>query len=160
MENWQQIKEEYITGGVSYRELAARHGLSYGVLAETAGREGWVALKKQRSCSDGQEVTSARDGDTAEGECAAHTEAVDVVGIADKLLLRLSEMLDGMELDTQSVKQIASVLKDLRDIKEYPLETALQRAKVRKLERETSPEESGAHEIAVIFEAGSEAWNE
>ena len=82
-----------------------------------------------------------------------------VTEIADKLLGRMSELIDLMVLDTHGIKQLASALKDLRDIRTYGSEIALRKAKLRKLARETETE-NGAESIEVVFEAGEEAWNE
>ena len=82
-----------------------------------------------------------------------------VEAIADKLLERMSELVDIMVMDTHGVKQLASALKDLRDIKAYDSEIALRRAKLRKLEQEMEAE-TGATRIEVVFEAGKEQWNE
>ena len=80
--------------------------------------------------------------------------ASKVVEIADKLLGRMSELVDGMENpDTQSIKQLSSALKDLRDIRTYGSELALRKAKLRKLEREAETED-GSDEIEVVFDAG------
>ena len=156
MTDWKQIKNEYVAGGVSYRALAERYGIAYGTLAERAGREGWVELKKQNEALSRGTLPC----EDPAYEAQTQEKTADVMRIADKLLLRLSELLDVMVLDTQGLKQIASVLKDIRDVKESPLESALQRARIRKLEREAEAEDEGAREITVVFRAGSEAWNE
>ena len=151
MVDWEQMREEYMTGGTSYRRLAAKHGVSYGTLARTARKEGWTAL--QRENEERAHAQTVADG----AENMNGIQGIDE--IADKLLARLSALAEE-ELDTQGVKQIASVLKDIRDIKNTPLEFSLQRAKIRKLERETELEEDSPREIEVVFKAGTEAWNE
>ena len=45
MINWEPIREAYITGGLSYRQLAALYGISYSQLARHAGEENWPALR-------------------------------------------------------------------------------------------------------------------
>ena len=82
-----------------------------------------------------------------------------VVGVADKLLGCVSRLLDDGETDQQTVKLWVSVLKDLRDIKEFGSEIALRKAKCRKYERDCV-EESETNDIRVVFEAGEEEWNE
>lgn len=147
MTDWNQIKEEYAAGGVSYRMLAERHGISYGSLSRRARKENWARLKGEQMFFDG--VFSDKE-----------YAASKVVEIADKLLGRMSELVDGMENpDTQSIKQLSSALKDLRDIRTYGSELALRKAKLRKLEREAETED-GSDEIEVVFDAGEDCWNE
>lgn len=145
--NWKQMKEEYASGGTSYRQLAARYGVSYSAVAKRARAENWVGLKQEHTFQNG--APSAE-----ETRMPARIEA-----IADKLLERVSELVDIMVMDTHGVKQLASALKDLRDIKAYDSEIALRRAKLRKLEQEMEAE-TGATRIEVVFEAGKEQWNE
>ena len=38
---WERIQAEYVKGGISYRELAAKHGVSLDTLEKRARREGW-----------------------------------------------------------------------------------------------------------------------
>ena len=73
---------------------------------------------------------------------------------------RLSELADGTALDTQGIKQIVSALKDLRELKEYPTDAELRRARIRKLEREAEACDNGLREVEIVFRAGSEDWNE
>lgn len=55
---------------------------------------------------------------------------------------------------------MVSALKDLRELKEYPTDADLRRARIRKLERETEDFDDGLREVEIVFKAGSEAWNE
>jgi len=170
--DWKQIKEEYLAGGVGYRALAAKNGVGYGTLAEIAKKENWTALKKQRqntqgnaladgACRDGSEETAVPAASEGEGAIfSQQTHDTEITALVDKLLARLSFFADDEDLDTQGLKQLVSVLKDLREIREAPLETAIQLARLRKLERELTSDEEVAHEVTVVFRAGSEAWNE
>ena len=146
MADWDKMREEYTAGGTSYRKLAERYGIPYATLATRAGKEKWTELK-------GEHMFLSRPV-SAEACVSSAVES-----LADKLLARVSELIDVMVLDTHGVKQLASALKDLRDIKESQAEFALKIAKLRKLEQEIDAER-GADVIEVVFEAGKEAWNE
>ena len=148
MADWVKIKEEYISGGTSYRKLALRHGVSLVTLSRRAKKECWVALREEREHA-GQEPFFEE----------VERNSTDVAAIADKLLARLSELVDIMLLDTQGIRQVASALKEIRELKEYHIESALLRAKLRKMEREAQ-NDSNSDEITVVFDAGEEAWNE
>ena len=153
MVDWNEIKEEYVTGETSYRKLAAAHGVSHGMIGKIAAREGWTELKKRRGSDENGESAEALREEDLNG-------TADVGLIADKLLARLSALADGTALDTQGIKQIVSALKDLRELKEYPTDAELRRARIRKLEREAEACDNGLHEVEIVFRAGSEDWNE
>ncbi|MBQ2988892.1 MAG: hypothetical protein IJD59_07295 [Clostridia bacterium] len=85
--------------------------------------------------------------------------AESVAAIADRLLARVAALAEDAEVDTQGVKQLASVLQNLLEIKVYRSELALRRAKLRKLERELEAEADTAT-VEVVFHAGEEDWNE
>ena len=136
MVDWNEIKEEYVSGETSYRKLAAAHGVPHGTLGKIAAREGWAELKRRRG--------APQDTEGAENSEEENLNGIrDVSLIADKLLARLSELADVTSLDTQGMKQIVSALKDLRELKEYPSECELRRARIRKLEREAEDSEGG-----------------
>ena len=140
--NWKQMKDEYVAGGTTYKQIAEKYGVPMGTIAHRAKEEKWRDLKLAR----------AEDDLNASAELAA---------IADKLTVRISELVDIMVLDTHGIKQLSSALKDLRDVKEYRSDVALRKAKLRKLEREVEKAAEGvSDEISVIFDAGEEDWNE
>ncbi len=49
--NWNQIKHEYVTGDITYRELSEKYGVSIETIKKQARktdkREGWVTLKRK-----------------------------------------------------------------------------------------------------------------
>ena len=45
--DWNTLKAEYIAGGVSYRELAEKHGVSESTLKKKAAKERWAELRNQ-----------------------------------------------------------------------------------------------------------------
>jgi transposase-like protein len=45
--DWNTLKAEYIAGGISYRELAEKHGVSESTLKKKAAKERWAELRNQ-----------------------------------------------------------------------------------------------------------------
>ncbi len=45
--DWDALKTEYITGGMSYRVLAQKHSLSASQVEKVASRNGWPAARKR-----------------------------------------------------------------------------------------------------------------
>ncbi len=46
--NWNELREEYIRGGITQGELADRYGIPAGSLRRRAAAEGWRAMRKSR----------------------------------------------------------------------------------------------------------------
>lgn len=45
--NWEQIKTEYVTGDISYRKLAEKHGVPFNTLKDRAVPEKWYEARKK-----------------------------------------------------------------------------------------------------------------
>lgn len=129
--DYSKLKKEYLRGNISYRELAKKYGVPFGTLRKVAAKEQWTQLRTQaRAKADTKMIESISDKEAQ--------RAVDIVDVADKLLGKISELMDAVPLDTQSMKHLTSALKDLKDIKGYKSELDLkeQMARIKKLEQE------------------------
>ena len=153
--DWKKIKAEYIAGGTSYRKLAEKYNVPFGTLRRVAEREGWTQKRTQVAQKTDTKMIESISDDAAE-------KAVNIIDVADKLLGKISELMDTMVVDTQSFKQLTSALKDLKEIKGYKSEADMreQEARINKLRKEAEREDDTTSEIEIIFNAGEEAWNE
>ena len=153
--DWKRIKAEYIAGGTSYRKLCEKYGVSRTTLQRKAKDEKWLALRSQAEAKTETKIIEAVSDDAAE-------KAVDIIDVADKLLGKISELMDELPLDTQSMKHLTSALKDLKDIKGYKSAKDLeeQEARIAKLRKDAEREDDTTNEIEIVFNAGKEAWNE
>ena len=153
--DWKRIKAEYIAGGTSYRKLAEKYGVSFTTLQRKAKEERWLELRRQKEDKTATKIVESLSDKDAE-------KAVDIIDVADKLLGKLSELMETMVVDTQSFKQLTSALKDLKEIKGYKSAKDLeeQDARIKKLRREAEREDDTTNEIEIVFKAGEEAWNE
>lgn len=155
MVEWKKIKAEYIAGGTSYRKLAEKYDVSRSKLQAKATSENWVKLKSQAEAKTESKIVEAVSDQGAK-------KAVDIIDVADKLLGKITELMDTMVIDTQSFKQLTSALKDLKEIKGYKSEADMreQEARINKLRKEAEREDDTTSEIEIVFKAGEEAWNE
>ena len=153
--DWKRIKAEYIAGGTSYRKLAEKYGVSFNTLKRRAKEEQWYELRGQKDLKTTTKIVESLSDKDAE-------KAVDIIDVADKLLGKVSELMETMVVDTQSLKQLTSALKDLKEIKGYKSEADMreQEARIEKLRKEAEREDDTTAEIEVVFKAGAEAWNE
>lgn len=112
--DWNKLKAEYIAGGTSYRKLAEKYkdeGVTFDNLKNVAVKEGWAKLKEQAKDKATTKMVETIASDIA-------NNSIKINDVADKLLDKISYMLDvdGV-LDTQSIKHLASSLKDIKEIK-------------------------------------------
>lgn len=148
MVEWNKIKTEYIAGGTSYRKLAAKYGLSRSKLQAKATKEKWAELKSQAKAKTESKIVEAVSDQAAD-------QAVSIIDVADKLLSKIYEMLGADVYNTQSIKNLTSALKDLKEIKGYKSEAdhLEQMARIAKLQREAEKEDNTETEIKVTFGA-------
>ena len=153
--DWKRIKAEYIAGGTSYRKLAEKYNVPFGTLRRIAKQEEWTQKRTQVEHKANTKMIETISEKEAE-------KAVNIVDVADKLLVKVSELMETMVVDTQSLKQLTSALKDLKEIKGYKSEADMreQEARIEKLRREAERGDDTTNEIEVVFKAGEEAWNE
>lgn len=184
MADWQKIKTEYITTQTSYRKLAEKHGIHYKVISERGKDEGWVELRSQHrdktltkalgKISDKQADKLARIDDLADKLLVKLEQAITELDrhiIVHKHKVETGtgeetteyrEAVEGGVVDRQGLKQIASALKDIKEVKmlRSELDRQEQEARIANLRRQTQKDEDAAQTIEVVFAAGPEEWNE
>ena len=147
--DWKRIKAEYIAGGTSYRKLAEKYGVSFNTLKTRAKEEQWFNLRQQKEHRTTTKIVESLSDKDAE-------KAVDIIDVANKLLGKISELMDAVPLDTQSMKHLTSALKDLKEIKGFKSDADMreQEARIRNLERQAEADDA-SKDIEVHI--GSEA---
>ena len=146
MVEWQKIKAEYISGNTSYRKLAEKYGISFNTLKDRAVAEQWYKLRQQNHNKTTTEIIDAVNDKNVQ-------QAVDIVGVADKLLGKISELMDAIPLDTQAMKHLTSALKDLKEIKGIKSDADMreQEARIAKLRKEAEDDATEDREVNVTF---------
>lgn len=141
MADWNKIKTEYITTDTSYRKLAQKYGIHYKVISERGKAEGWVTLRSQH-----QDKTLTR---SLERICEAKVDrAARLNSVAELLLDKVEKLLetdDKIFLDTQGMKHISGVLKDIKEVQMIKSDADMreQEARIANLRRQTESENSG-----------------
>ena len=148
MPDWKKIKKEYLSGGISYRDLATKHGVPFSTLSRVAKKEKWTDLRVQ--------IENKVDTRIVESVTKQETQKVDLIdSIADKMLQRISDMMGEVEITSSpsNMRQLSMTLKDIREIKGYKtdLDRQEQMARIEKLRREAQQEEKQDREIKVVF---------
>ena len=152
--DWKRIKAEYLAGGTSYRKLAKKYGITLAVLRNVAEREEWVKLKAQA-----QHKTNTKIVDAVSDKAAQ--KAIDIIDVADKLLGKISELMDEVPLDTQSMKHLTSALKDLKEIKGFKSDADMreQEARIRNLERQAEADSLVDRDVNVTFDSDIDKYS-
>ena len=157
--NWAKIQTEYVTGRISQRDLAKKHGVSYSVLAARCRDEGWVALRQEHrsktvakaleKISDDQAEMLARDLTAGATELLAmvrkgirsldrpvraHKEVIEQDGITTATEWITLDQSDDY-VDLKGAKAAGAALRDVRDVLgiKTELERQEQEARIAKL---------------------------
>lgn len=95
--DWDAMRTEYIQGGVSYRELAAKYGVPLRTLADRAKAEKWVELREQ---ARNKTVTK-----TVENVAKQNAKVDDRINrLANRLIDKLEKAVDELDVKTVTMK--------------------------------------------------------
>ncbi|MGM9585147.1 MAG: helix-turn-helix domain-containing protein [Faecousia sp.] len=121
--DWDAMRTEYIQGGVSYRELAAKYGVPFPTLADRARAEKWVELRKQ---AHDKAITK-----TVENVAKQNAKVDDRINrLANRLIDKLEKAVDELDVKTVTMKttmktgaaKVTSEYKKLDKEKEGPVD--------------------------------------
>ena len=148
--DWKKIKKEYIAGGISYRKLAEKHGVSFGTLRNVAAKEHWKELRDKVVTKEGTKVVEAVSSRNAKLD-----KAVDLALEAACKYLTAPGQLRAVDL-----KDVTTALKNLRDLKGIKSEADMeeQRARIEALRARAGingDEEDGGGGVIVLSDIDS-----
>lgn len=151
MADWQAIKTEYITTNTSYRKLAQKYGVNYRTICVRSQQEHWIEQKEQHTNKTTTKILNAIGRQQV-------SRAERLQSVADKLLSKVEDLLDvdtELPMDTQSMKHISGVLKDIKEIQMIKSQKDLeeQDARIAKLRREAEKDEvkdTGYHGVVLL----------
>lgn len=155
--DWTKIKTEYITTDTSYRELSQKYGVHYTNIAKKAKKEDWQQQRQQHT-----NAVQTKAQHAVERKQVDRASRLD--DAADLLLDKVMEfmvMSEDMMVNTQSMKHISGVLRDIKEIKGVKSEADLreQEARIAKLRREAEREEDDKdRKVTVTITGGDESW--
>ena len=148
MADWQKIKTEYITTDTSYRKLAEKHGVGESTLFARASKEKWVEQKEQHQSKTVAKTLNAISKKQVD-------RAANLISVSDLLLAKVKSLLEtDAEIlsDTQSMKHISGVLKDIKEIQMIRSDADMreQEARIANLIKQAESEEDD-NEIQVVI---------
>lgn len=147
---WEKIRQEYISSNVSQRALIKKYGVPQVALAKRCKEEGWVEQREQFALKLKQKSTD----ELVEEHFELYELALDVSMMILLQIKRQMEMISsGMDgIAGSEMKAYTGAMKDLREMGFFraELDKAEQKARIRKLEKE-SEEETKDTSIVVSF---------
>ena len=154
--NWNAIRTDYITSTLSYRDLEAKYGVCYRQIAKKGKAEGWGS---QRSQHNAKVVTKILDDDIEQK--VSSIERLE--SVADKVLTKVEAYIDACDptaIDTQSMKHITGVLKDIKDVMRNRKDLKEQDARIKKLQKEAEQEDTNTEVVITFGSEGKKQWAE
>lgn len=135
MADWQKIKTEYITNpDTSYRELSQKYGVHYTNIAKRAKKEDWQQQRKQQANATQTKMIQAVERRKVD-------RAAKLMDVSDLLLKKIEALVEGLEIEDASPKDLRSLSAAIKDIKEIQMirsdaDIREQEARIEKLRRE------------------------
>ena len=185
MADWKKkAKAEYLRGGISYRALAEKYGVSQNIIEKLGRTEGWVELRRKTASKTAEKTVEkiaeqqARRAERFQTlsdqlmdkleEAIGQLDQVVVVNTTREKIVKgnTETTTETREVDTKSVmidrkglRDVAAALKDIREIQmiRSELDQQEQRARIAALEEKAKPEDKD-NTIEVVFEDGMEEF--
>lgn len=154
MADWSKIKTEYITTETSYRKLAEKYSINKDTIYAKAKKEGWPELRRQFIDRTQTKILDVEETKTVD-------RATKLLDVSDLLLAKVRQLLesdDKIALDTQGMRHISGVLKDLKEIQMVRSDADLreQEARIAKLRREAEKDEEEKDKTVTVTIAGGD----
>ena len=155
MADWQKIKTEYITTNTSYRKLAQKHDISSQAICRRSKDEHWGEQREQymnKTVTKTINRISEKQVD----------RATKLISVADLLLDKVKNLVEDnpeLLLNTQSIKNLSGVLKDIKEVQMIRSEADLreQEARINKLRKEAETEDT-ENKVVVEIKGCEEEW--
>ena len=155
MVDWKKIKAEYIAGGVSYRELCEKYGVSESSMRKKAAKEQWTELRNTVDTKNEQKLVERLSEETVNID-------EKYFKLVDKLMSKAEQVIEDMPIwQPTNLKEMATALKYLKECKgvKSDLDIKEQNARIAKLEREANEQKTETQSVIVHLEGDVEKWS-
>lgn len=140
--DWKKLKAEYIAGGISYRKLAEKYGVSFHTLRKQAAKEKWNELRDKTRAKAATKIVEIESDKQAE-------RMRRLLTVSDKLLQVVEDVVDTFQahdimLDKTALKSLSGTIKDIKEIQNIKsqLDMEEQRARIAILKKQAEADES------------------
>ena len=149
--DWKAIKTEYITGNISYRQLAEKYDIPFRTVRNRAQEEQWGAIKSKTRAR--QEQRTLEKVVEQESTNLAKTDE-KYFRILDKLFDKAEELVVNTKVwQPNSLKDMATTMKYLKECKSIKSDADIreQEARIKKLEAEIREDKLDNSNVNVTF---------
>lgn len=155
MVDWRKIKSEYVAGGVSYRELCEKYGVSESNMRKKAAKEQWTALRNNVDTKNEQKLVERLSDKTVNID-------EKYFKLVDKLMSKAEQVIEDMPIwQPTNLKEMATALKYLKECKgvKSDLDLKEQKARIAKLEKEANEKTNETQSVIVKLDGDIEKWS-
>jgi DNA-directed RNA polymerase specialized sigma subunit len=151
---WQKIKAEYISGGISLQRLSEKYGVSFSTIQKKSMEEKWSVLRKKGRRKAEEKLVEAVSEKNAKIDDRYFR-------LVDKLMQRAEETIENTPVwSVNGLKEMATAMKYLKECKGVKSEADIreQEARIAKLQKEAQ-EEAKDNEIQIIIGTEAEEYS-
>jgi len=129
--NWQKVKNEYLRGGISQRDLARKYGISFNTLKDRANKEKWNG-ERNRITTKTQQKTAEKVSDIqSEANAVKANIERGALMLCNNLLAQIALQAGKSGLKPAEINTLTAAI---RNILENTGVSALQKLKTRDIE--------------------------
>lgn len=153
MIDWEEMANEYITTGISYRKLAEKHGLDQATVSRKAKKEEWVSKRQQHVSKTQAEILTADTGQKVD-------RATKLYSAADELLNKIVAGISSEGIvSATAAKNYSEALRNIKDIHMIRSKEDIeeQNARIAKLQKEAEKSDKNDG-FKITLEGGTEAY--
>lgn len=147
-----KLKKEYVSGGVSFHDLAMKYKISDSTVKRWAKDDGWTAARAEADAKAEQKIIE-QTANQKSGVVAG------VIEVSEKLLKKLAEALENEtgDIDPARLRQYTGALKDLQDIRgdRSKLDLKEQKARIARLQQSTKLVKAETKKAEAAIQAGT-----
>lgn len=128
--DWTAIRQDYVVGQDSYRQIALRYGLAYTTVRRRGVKEDWPSARHDYALKQLSAQAEAQGRQMAEGlrEC---------VQLARKMLRRIDRTIESDDyIGARAMHDLSDAVNNLRLILQSDLDVAKKKADIEKLRRD------------------------
>jgi uncharacterized protein YjcR len=152
--DWKRIRADYIAGGISYRKLGEKYGVSFNTLKTRATEEQWYRLRQQKDHKTTTKVIES----LSDKESKIDDKYFRLV---DKLFDKAEEVIDNTPIwQPTTLKEMATTMKYLKECKGVKSEADMreQEARIARLRKEVEDDNRDTT-VVVQFEEDITKWS-
>ena len=155
--DWKKARREYLAGGVSYKYLADKYGVSESYIAKISKKENWRSLRAERVEKECRKVADSIATERAAADSLVFHTAVQLLEAIQGSVTALTQ--DGA-LFPRSAKEFSDAVRSLQqvlDSKPTELDIEEQKARIEKLRHDYLEKNKGGS-VEVILGGGLEEY--